>query len=291
MDKGIYTALSGGLAKSREVELIANNLANATTPGFKRDTGTFNEYLTELRRHDSVDGVQREIRSLSDPDARPTGDKSFVEMDGVYTDFRQGTLQKSGRTLDMAIEGTGFFEVLTPGGVRYTRQGNFSIDKDGRLVTSNGFPVLSKGNPSQVNVTDLQIPGAAPITGPVSDRQPPPEQRVIQLGQGPIQITEEGRILQNGGEVAQLSVEEFHEPQWLEKMGNSYFRNTHPSNLKSENVKSKIHQGFVEGSNVNPVSEMTRLIEATRAYESHMQAVRTYQDIDSKSVNEIAKER
>ena len=132
---------------------------------------------------------------------------------------------------------------------------------------------------------------APPITGPVSDRQPLPEQRVIQLGQGPIQITEDGRILQNGGEVGQLSVEEFHEPQWLEKMGNSYFRNTHPNNLKNENVKSKIHQGFVEGSNVNPVSEMTRLIEATRAYESHMQAVRTYQDIDSKSVNEIAKER
>ena len=139
MDKGIYTALSGGLAKSREVELIANNLANATTPGFKRDTGTFYEYLTEVRRNDSVDGVQREIQSLSDPNARPTGDKSFVELDGVYTDFRQGTLQKSGRALDMAIEGTGFFEVLTPAGVRYTRQGNFSIDSEGRLVTTVVF--------------------------------------------------------------------------------------------------------------------------------------------------------
>jgi flagellar basal-body rod protein FlgG len=134
MDKGIYTALSGGLAKSREVELIANNLANATTPGFKRDTGTFNEYLTELRRGDSVDGLQREIQSLSDPNARPTGDKSFVELEGVYTDFKQGTLQKSGRALAVAIEGTGFFEVLTPAGIRYSRQGNFSIDSEGSAV-------------------------------------------------------------------------------------------------------------------------------------------------------------
>lgn len=291
MDKGIYTALSGGLAKSREVELIANNLANATTPGFKRDTGTFYEYLTEVRRNDSVDGVQREIQSLSDPNARPTGDKSFVELDGVYTDFRQGTLQKSGRALDMAIEGTGFFEVLTPAGVRYTRQGNFSIDSEGRLVTTSGFPVLSKATQAQVAVSDLELKGSPPVTGQVPDRQPDPQARVIQLGQGPIQITEDGRILQNGGEVAALSVEEFNEPQWLEKMGNSYYRNTHPNNLKNEPAKSKIHQGFIEGSNVNPVSEMTRLIEATRAYESHMQAVKTYQDIDSKSVNEIAKDR
>jgi len=291
MDKGIYTALSGGLAKSREIELIANNLANSTTPGFKRDTGTFNEYLTELRRYDSVDGVQREIQSLSDPDARPTGDKSFVELDGVYTDFKQGTLQKTNRSLDIAIEGKGFFEVLTPSGIRYTRQGNFSLDAEGRLVTSSGFPVLRKGNETQINAEGLEIKGAPPITGPVPDRQPGAQERVIQLGQGQVQITEEGRILQNGAEVAQLSVEEFLEPQWLEKMGNSYYRNTHPQNLKNDQKLSKVHQGFIEGSNVNPVSEMTRLIEATRSYESHMQAVKTYQDIDNKSVNDIARTR
>jgi flagellar basal-body rod protein FlgG len=291
MDKGIYTALSGGLAKSREVELIANNLANATTPGFKRDTGTFNEYLTELRRGDSVDGLQREIQSLSDTDARPTGDKSFVELDGVYTDFKQGTLQKSGRALDVAIEGTGFFEVLTPAGIRYSRQGNFSIDSEGRLVTTSGFPVLSKATQGQAAVSQLEVRGAPPVTGQVPDRQPDAQARVIQLGQGPIQITEDGRILQNGAEVASLSVEEFQESQWLEKMGNSYYRNTHPGNLKNGVTTSKLHQGFIEGSNVNPVTEMTRLIEATRAYESHMQAVKTYQDIDSKSVNDIVKDR
>ncbi|NBX92349.1 MAG: flagellar basal-body rod protein FlgF [Proteobacteria bacterium] len=291
MDKGIYTALSGGLAKAREVELIANNLANATTPGFKRDTGTFNEYLTELRRYDSVDGVEREIRSLSDPDARPSGDKSFVEMDGVYTDFKQGSLQKSGRSLDVAIEGTGFFEVLTPAGIRYTRQGNFSVDKEGRLVSASGFPVLAKASQAQAAVSNLEIKGAPPVNGSIPDRQPDGAQRVIQLGQGPVQITEEGVILQNGAQVATLSVEEFNEPQWLEKMGNSLYRNTHPANLKNGLSSSKLHQGFIEGSNVNPVSEMTRLIEATRAYESHMQAVKTYQDIDSKSVNDIVKER
>jgi len=291
MDKGIYTALSGGLAKAREVEVIANNLANATTPGFKRDTGTFNEYLTELRRGDSVEGVQQEVLSLANPDARPSGDKSFVEMDGIYTDFRQGTLQKSGRPLDVAIEGNGFFEVLTPAGIRYTRQGNFSVNKEGRLVNSNGDLVLSKGSQNKVAVTDLEVPGAAPFTGQVSDRQPAAEQRIIQFGEGPVQITQEGAVIQNGVEISRINIEEFEEAQWLEKMGNSYYRNTHPANLKNGTLNSRLHQGFIEGSNVNAVSEMTRLIEATRAYESHMQAIKAYQDIDSKSVNDIAKER
>lgn len=292
MDKGIYTALSGGLAKSREVELIANNLANATTPGFKRDTGTFNEYLTELRRNDTADGVNREINAITDPDARVTGDKSFVEMDAVYTDFRQGQLTRTGRSLDMGIEGNGFFEVLTPGGLRYTRAGNFSIDPEGRLVTVNGYPVLSKAAQGQAAGASIQTIGVPPAPGqPVPTRDPRPEDRIIRLQQAPVEITEEGIIRQNGGEVARLQVEEFQEPQWLEKVGHTYYRNVNPRNLKNGDVTSKVHQGFIEGSNVNPVSEMTRLIEATRSYESHLQAIKTYQDIDSKTVNDIAKER
>jgi flagellar basal-body rod protein FlgF len=268
MDKGIYTALSGGIAKQHEIEILANNLANANTPGFKRDSGTFNEYLTELRRPDTVEGVQREITQATLLEGRPQGDKSFVEMDGIYTSYNQGGLKRTGTPLDLALEGKGFFEVLTPSGVRYTRQGNFSLSKEGTLVTSNGFPVLSRGE------------GTAP------------EQRVIRFGSGagPIEIAPTGEIKQGGQPVGALSVVEFHEAQWLEKVGNSYFRNTNDQNEKKGLPStSQIHQGFIENSNVNAVHEMTRLIEATRAYESHMQAIKTYQEIDGRSVNEIAR--
>lgn len=267
MDKGIYTALSGGIAMGHEIELIANNLANANTPGFKRDTGTFNEYLTELRRTDSADGLQREINSVTLADARPTGDKSFVEMDGIYTDYNQGMHKSTGRPLDVAIQGPGMLEVLTPSGVRYTRQGNFSLSPDGTLVTSNGYPVLSKA------------------TGP----DVAPEARTIRLGPNPINVTMEGNIMQNGAVVATLSLQDFHENQWLEKVGNSYFRNTEPKNLKEATSATQLRQGFLEGSNVNAVKEMTRLIEATRTYESHMQAIKTFQQIDAKSVSDIAR--
>lgn len=291
MDKGIYTALSGGLAKSREIELLANNLANANTPGFKRDTGTFNEYLTELRRNDTPDGVNREINALTTPDARPVGDKSFVEMDAVYTDFKQGTVQQTHRSLDVALEGKGFLEVLTPQGVRYTRAGNFSLSPTGQLVNVNGYPVLSKANRGTGGAS-MQVLGAPKVPGqPVPTRDPRPEARIIQLHGPGLEITAEGLIRQNGGEVAQLNIEELHQPQWLEKVGNSLFRNTDPANLKNEPVMTQVHQGFLENSNVNAVTEMTRLIEATRSYESHLQAIKTYQDIDARSVNDIAKER
>jgi flagellar basal-body rod protein FlgF len=292
MDKGIYTALSGGIAKSHELELVANNLANANTPGFKKDEGTFNEYLTELRRQDSVEGLKREINAATMFEGRPPGDKSFVEMDGIYTNFSQGTMEKTSRSLDVGIEGNAFFEVLTPSGVRYTRQGNFTIDSSGRLVTVNGYPVLgSTGAEPTQNGTELNPLKGETITSAQGDlAAAQAANRFIVLGNGPVHITEDGVILQNDRRVATMAIQEFHEPQWLEKVGTSYFRNDHAENVM-ENTTAKLHQGYLEGSNVNPVSEMTKLIEVTRAYESHMQAIKTYQDIDGRSVNEIARER
>lgn len=293
MDKGIYTALSGGIAKQHELELVANNLANINTPGFKRDVGTFNEYLRELRKPDTVEGLQREIKAETAFDGRPPGDKSFVEMDAVYTKHEQGGLQKTNRSLDMAIQGDGFFEVLTPSGVRYTRQGNFSISPENILVTSNGFPVLSSTRGLPVGSKSVDVTGQGEVqanAGAEGDQYKAvaPEHRLIRLGSGTVNITEDGELYQNGARLAKVSVEEFHESQWLEKSGNSYFRNTHPSNIRYGDVRSKLHQGFLEGSNVNPIREMTKLIEVTRAYESHMQAIKTYQEIDGRTVNDIA---
>lgn len=297
MDKGIYTALSGGIAKAHELELVSNNLANATTPGFKGDTGTFNEYLMELRRPDTVEGTQREIQALTMMDGRPPGDKSFVEMDAVYTNFQQGHLQQTGRKLDMALEGNGFFEVLTPSGIRYTRQGNFNVSPEGRLVTINGYPVLARNMPAipQSKAIDLSTAGQVlnTATAPPNPNRNPDDsgQSYIDLSSGPVEVTGDGFVLQNGRRVAQIAVTEFKEPQWLEKVGNSFFRNVRPENRQDVVTQTQVHQGFLEASNVNPVKEMTKLIEVTRAYESHMQAIKTYQEMDNRTVNEIAKER
>lgn len=298
MDKGIYTALSGGLAKSHELDLIANNLANAGTIGFKRDEGTFNEYLTELRHPDSVEGLKGQITRETLLDGRPPGDKSFVEMDGVYTNFAQGHLERTGRSLDLAIEGNGFFEVLTPNGVRYTRQGNFSIDNNGQLVTVNGYPVLAQGAGQNAAIQRQGNKQKELLNRGLNERQlnnefPPDDSldlaRIIKVGSdgGSIQVNESGDLIRNGQRIATVSIQEFKEPQWLEKVGNSYYRNDKVENLSDSN-STKLHQGFIEGSNVNPVQEMTRLIAVSRSYESHMQAIKTYQEIDGRTVNDLA---
>lgn len=298
MDKGIYTALSGGIAKAHELELISNNLANSTTPGFKKDIGTFNEYLMEFRNPDSVEGLKREIDSQTLNEGRVVGDKSFVEMDGVYTSFEQGPVTKTGRNLDFSLHGKGFFEVLTPSGIRYTRQGNFNVSSSGILVTVNGYPVLSRSSGRKEEFRSLSMTEEGKI---LSDKRntisnpskgEAPEARIISLEAGPFYVTEEGDIYQGGRKVSSLSVEEFKENQLLEKIGNSYFKNTNAENIKSlDKPITQVHQGFLESSNVNPVREMTKLIEVTRAYESHMQAIKTYQEIDAKSVNDIVRER
>jgi flagellar basal-body rod protein FlgF len=297
MDKGIYTALSGGIAKAHELELVANNLANANTPGFKSDQGTFNEYLMELRHPDSVEGVKRQITAETMQDGRPPGDKSFVEMDGIYTNYRQGDIHRTGRNLDVGLEGGGFFEILTPAGVRYTRQGNFSVAPDGKLVTVNGYAVLASPGPAPKEQTLIDLSTQGRLLGRnVAALNPPPpevppETRIIRLTGENVSVTPDGQLYQNGNRIGALSVQEFQEPQWLEKTGNGYFRNVRPENLKVGSVTTKTHQGFLESSNVNPVKEMTKLIEVTRAYESHMQAIKTYQEIDARTVNEIARER
>lgn len=277
MDKGIFTALSGGLAKGRELEIIANNLANASTPGFKRDNGTFHEYLPELRRTDTAEALDREIKAAADYDGRPPGDKSFVELDGIYTDYRQGLLKRTGEPLDLALEGQGFFEVLTPDGIAYTRQGNFKISPEGLLVTANGHPVLSNTEgPPEERVIQVRTVIS-------------PEQRLVSVNARELQISGDGIISQGDVQLNVIALREFAEPQWLEKIGNSYFRNIRSENMKQGFAGTSLHQGYLESSNVNALAEMTRMIEASRAYESHLQAIKTFNDIDNKTANDIAK--
>ncbi|MCB0405790.1 MAG: flagellar basal-body rod protein FlgF [Bdellovibrionales bacterium] len=279
MDKGIFTALSGGIAKAHQLEIIANNLANVDTPAFKRDTATFNEYLPELRRPDTVEALDREIKSQTMFDGRPPGDKSFVELDGIYSDFQQGTLKRTGRTTDLALEGKGFFEVLGPeGDVIFTRQGNLKISEDGVLVTANGLPVLSANYERTPEDRIIRIRDVLS-----------PEQRTVDVAEQRLQFSSDGVISQGEIQLNTLAIREFHEPQYLEKVGNAYFRNTDERNLKEGSQGTRLHQGAIESSNVNPLREMTLLIEASRAYEAQLQAIKTFNDIDGKTANEIAR--
>ena len=133
--KNIWVPLSGQIAQQRKVETIANNIANANTAGFKKDSLVFKEHLTALTKGADIVDLPRKEWKPDDFYRSQGAENAYVKVDGSYTDFEQGPLSPSHNPLDLALFGKGFFEVLTPTGIRFTRKGNFTISKDGELVT------------------------------------------------------------------------------------------------------------------------------------------------------------
>lgn len=266
--KDIWVSLSGALAQQQNVDTIANNVANANTPGFKKDQLVFKEHLTAL--DSGVEGTDMSGKEWKPSDFYHShgAEKGFVKVDGSYTDFTQGQLRPTQNPLDLALSGKGFFEVLTPNGVRYTRRGTFTIAKDGSLVTNTGFPVLAKSQNENV----------------------PPTTRKINIGSsGQVSVTFNGDIYQKGEKIGELSVVEFNDPNALRKEGTSLFINQNEENQMQLADQTAVRQGFVEESNVNALSEMSSLIKATRNFESIQRAMKAYDSIAQKGVNEIAK--
>lgn len=298
MASGIWNATAGAVAQAQVVDTIANNLANADTLGFKKDSVSFREFLAAEEREQVGADIPR--GPVKDKDFYPLDgkDQSFVVVDATYSHFRPGPLKVTNGTLDVAIEGPGFFEVSTPSGIRYTRQGSFKLATDGRLVTSDGFPVLA----SQPGGLAAEIPNTAqPVTTLQSGQGGPETQggvsteagvaaRFINLRDvaGRVSFSPAGEIYAGGELVAKVSVREFLDPRKLRKAGNALFENKEPVNLKAAE-RSELRQGMLEGSNVNPVEEMTALIRANRLFEQDLKAMKTYGELMQREANDIGK--
>jgi flagellar basal-body rod protein FlgF len=274
----LWVPLSGAIAQQRNVETIANNVANANTPGFKKDQVVFKEYLAALEKPDSqgVDLPSKEFKP--DDFYRSNGaEDSFVKVDASYTIHEQGQLTPTGNFFDNALNGPGFYEVLTPNGVRYSRKGSFSISNEGKLVTDQGFLVLSKDAPLTTGAD-----GAMNLASS-------PESRAINVGKSKFSISLEGEVFSDANKVADIALTEFNDIHALRKEGNTLFVNPDQKNIKVGDLKTSIHQGFVEQSNVNAVTEMSNLINANRSFESIQRVIKTYDTMSSKAVNEISK--
>jgi flagellar basal-body rod protein FlgG len=200
-----------------------------------------------------------------------------VKVDGAYTLHEQGQLTPTGNSFDNALNGPGFFEVLTPNGVRFTRKGNFSINNDGKLVTDQGFLLLGKSPP----------PTAGP-DGKIT-LTTPPESRAITVGNNKFTISLDGVVFSGANKSAELSLMEFNDVHALKKEGSSLFINQDQQNVKIGDLKTSVHQGFIEQSNVNAVAEMSALINANRNFESIQRVIKTYDTMSGKAVNEISK--
>lgn len=271
--------LSGAIAQQKQVETIANNVANVNTPGFKRDQVVFKEYLTALEKGADQQGVDLPEKEWKPGDFYRSynAEDSFVKVDGSYTNHEQGQLAQTGNYFDNALSGPGFYEVLTPNGVRFSRNGAFSISNDGKLVNSQGFLVLSKDDPP-VATTDGILKLASS-----------PESRGINIGNGRFSVSLDGEVFNGQNKVANLAITEFLDIHALKKEGNNLFINPDQKNMKMGESKTSVHQGFTEQSNVNAVSEMSSLINANRNFESIQRVIKTYDTMSAKAVNEISK--
>ena len=224
MDNSLLVSLSQQLAAYRSMDVIANNIANASTPGFKRETAKFEEYVTHVRPSETQKGPQA---------------LSFVKDAGVVRDTGQGEMTSTGATLDFAINGKGFFAVQTPAGMRYTRDGHFSLNQDGQLVTSDGYAVQGDG-------------GAITITP----------------NDGNVSVGPDGTIssVLNGtsNQIGKLQVMTFPNERALTKQGANLYSTTQAATPSTE---STIAQRMLEGSNVKPVIEISHMVEVMRAYQ------------------------
>ncbi len=310
---GMWTAVSGAMAQAHTVDTVANNLANADTLGFKKDAPAFREYMATLERDqgtlDVAPGPIKE-RSLNPLNSR---DQAFVVVDGTYSNFKQGNLRVTQAPLDVALDGPGFLEVSTPAGIRYTRQGSLKMAMDGRLVTTDGNPVLAAqpgGLAAALPGSNVQSGQGGLLTqGGVATEQMNAARAINLRDRSNISINEQGEIYSGGELVGKLSVVEFGDVKKLRKVGSQYFENPElapqGANAAATNGGSAaaggagaqakagqttlVRQGMIETSNVNPVEEMTNLIKANRLYEQGLKSIRTYDELMRRESNEIGK--
>ncbi|MGZ3722492.1 MAG: flagellar basal-body rod protein FlgF [Bdellovibrionales bacterium] len=263
--KGIYAAVSGAMAQNSRLDTIANNLANVNTSSFKKDRQVFSEYLSTYEKPSDVIQVPRVPASIESFYDMQGGDNSYVNPAGTYTNFEQGGLRPTGSPLDLALEGKGFFEVGTPAGLRFTRNGSLQVDSNGQLVTKEGHPILKEG------------------TGD-------PAQRAITVTSRNITISQKGEVFDGGNLLGKLAVVDFAKVDDLQKVGNSYYTlkgNAGSAPLPAQ--EGRVHQGYMEASNVNVVEEMTDMISANRVFEATQKAIKGHDQMDEKLINVVGK--
>ncbi|MFH1278954.1 MAG: flagellar basal-body rod protein FlgF [Candidatus Eisenbacteria bacterium] len=237
MSNGIYLAGAAMVSRQYPQEALTNNLANLNTPGFKAGR-VFAKVLEEVEG--GADTVRRAASNQT-----------------LYIDFSQGEFQSTGRSLDLAIDGDGFFTVETPSGPLYTRSGNFSMDGEGRLVTGQGYGVLGEQGPVEL----------------------PPG--------GNLEVDETGGLFVDGRRVGGLQIVHFTELQGLERKENGLFGPRRGADLRPAEGEYRVLQGSLESSNVNPSSEMMQMMILLREYESSQRAVQSQSQALGRVVNEL----
>ena len=241
MDNTSYIALSRQMALWKQMNIVSNNMANMNTVGYKQDNALFTSYVNQTENAVGI-GLQPLF---------------FTQDFGDYQDFIEGAFKETGNTFDLAIKGDGFFCVETKDGEKYTRKGQFTLDKDGALVTGAGEYVLSENN--------------TPI--------------FIAPDEHEIMISENGDVISENGVIARLKVAKFADNQKLLKVNGVLFDNVEGNAVTFNTDNIRIAQGMLESSNVNVVDEMVDMIAIQRAYDANQKVIKSIDETLATTVN------
>lgn len=250
MENALLVGLSRQMTLERQLDVVANNIANVNTTGYKADRSLFEEVLNSGAHEDNFVGRDRRV--------------SFVQDRATFRDFTQGSYEQTKNPLDIAINGDGFFAVQAPGGERYTRDGNLQINNQGQLVTASGFPVLGTSGPIVFQSTDHDVNVS-------------PDGTVTVLEGASRTDSIRGK----------LRVVNFADPQSLQKQGGNLFAAGNAAASQAD-TKSTVQQGFVEKSNVNAVAEMGRMMEVMRTYTHIATLMQQQNDLQKNAIEKLA---
>ncbi len=243
MENSQIIGLSRQVVLRRKMDVIANNLANLNTAGYKSDNLLFEEYLMPTARMNDFKSSDKKL--------------SYVIDDRIAHQFASGPIVETANPVNVAMnDDKSFFVVAAPGGERFTRNGEFDINAQGQLVNTDGFAVQGQDGPIQFTTEDTNI-----------------------------NISRDGLITSDRGELGKLRVVTFADPQTLIKEGISMFKGENPQNVEQPNVMG----GHIERSNVKGVVEISRMIEVTRSYTSLSKALKQTADLRKDAIERLGK--
>lgn len=256
MLKGLYTSYSGMINEQNRLDVLTNNLANATTNGYKAEgstSQTFSDVLAYKIKDASVGYHTARRIGVNTPGVK-TGE--------TYTTFDQGSFKETGNTFDLGLSGDGFFNVsftnkMGDTSTKYTRDGSFALNKDGFLVTKDGDFLL--GEKGKIKVDPLKV----------------------------TEISKAGLVTQNGLLMDTIQITDFKDYDFLEHYGENYFQPVEGAEFVT--ASADIFSGYLEMSNVSVVREMVEMISVTRAYEANQKIMQTMDSTLEKSVNSLGK--
>jgi flagellar basal-body rod protein FlgF len=260
MIKGLYTSAAGMLPLQHRQDLVSNNLSNTNTAGYKQDQAFVRElvsadlYLNENQIAST--GQRPQMVNISPPAFRAAiGDASQVVQQ--FTDFSQGPMEVTGNALNLALEGDGFFTIQTPAGLQYTRNGSFSINEDGELVTSQGHAVMGEGGP-------LNVSG------------------------GTINVLTNGQVSIDGNVRGSLRITDFPKPYEMTKVSDNLFV-PQGGGAGQDAQNMTVNQGMLEGNNGHPLDQMVKMIEISRMFELGQRAIRLQDETLQQTVTQAGR--